>query len=696
MAYNKLKLNPQKCVIVGRGPQGDSVTAAQLEAHRINIEGHSIVPLSHAQSIRYLGAHSCFDGSCSTQQQKSREMIMIYTRLIIKFKLCIRQAVYVFNIFLLPKLEIALHYTHGIGTAKWIKDCDRLLVGVIKHIATSPIRLSHSAVALCTGLKLPSWLETSVKVSELFLRMNSSDGRWGHLGRILMQSQLPSYMDRDTVACQPHRGSRITRACYLATHYLNWHIHFAGTRRRHQHMLKADTLDSGPHPHQCSSTSSITINGTTHHIAHDCWTGWGASLPAPMSTVHMYTDGSFSDFSSRSAWSVVIADDWFHHNHAAIPADEHLLQPFHLAGSVSLGACSPNTQGVYPAELQAIARALAMVPVTMSLHIHSDSQASLAAIHSYSNQKRERKQMRMQSRPLLSLISSMLLRRQQHGSTTQLSHIEAHTTNTDRHSIGNRMADYQANRARLTPDRSYPRGLSLLPLAHLEPHMSINRPTTNVLDGALVHTSTPIIDDIRHTALSDSHQLAMSKWQQSPQQGLLASAGVRDLSLAVMQTGGHQLQSSLLHLVTNTIHFHWGHHNTLHQVFCHTCSAAMTLDHLVECRQVAVCNFRYHLKQQLIALIRTVDGSASWLRHHSHVSLVPFLSTLFPSPDGHAWDLLNITRCMIGAFTSVQRRSAIRLLQLRDHKSGLAMFQQFRLVCAEEVSTLFSQWKDSG
>ena len=128
----------------------------------------------------------------------------------------------------------------------------------------------------------------------------------------------------------------------------------------------------------------------------------------------------------------------------------------------------------------------------------------------------------------------------------------------------------------------------------------------------------------------------------------------------------------------------------------HTCSAAMTLDHLVECRQVAVCNFRYHLKQQLIALIHTVDGSASWLRHHSHVSLVPFLSTLFPSPDGHAWDLLNITRCMIGAFTSVQCRSAIRLLQLRDHKSGLSMFQQFRLVCAEEVSTLFSQWKDSG
>ena len=54
----------------------------------------------------------------------------------------------------------------------------------------------------------------------------------------------------------------------------------------------------------------------------------------------------------------------------------------HVAGATLIGARITNTQGTYPAELQAIARVLAMFPINVPLEIHTDSQASLKAIES--------------------------------------------------------------------------------------------------------------------------------------------------------------------------------------------------------------------------------------------------------------------------------------------------------------------------
>ena len=93
------------------------------------------------------------------------------------------------NTFMLPKLELALHYVTGPQALRWFAQCDRLLVGCIKPSVGSQLQLSHSAVALTLGLILPSWLEAAVKTSELFVRMNSSDARWAHLGRIMLRQQ---------------------------------------------------------------------------------------------------------------------------------------------------------------------------------------------------------------------------------------------------------------------------------------------------------------------------------------------------------------------------------------------------------------------------------------------------------------------------------------------------------------------------
>jgi hypothetical protein len=68
----------------------------------------------------------------------------------------------------------------------------------------TPLRLSHSALALTLNLTLPSWLEASVKVSELFLRMNSDDPRWGHLGRMVLRLQVGPDINSSSALLQPN------------------------------------------------------------------------------------------------------------------------------------------------------------------------------------------------------------------------------------------------------------------------------------------------------------------------------------------------------------------------------------------------------------------------------------------------------------------------------------------------------------
>jgi hypothetical protein len=155
MRFNVLRLNPLKCELVGRGADGLAVTNAALVHHGIAVDGLVLNPLPHDQPIRYLGVHTSFDGSWSAQQNKSRSMIMAFTRLAIKFHLTVSETVYMFNVFLITRLELALHYVHGPNTSAWIKDCDRMLIGCIKHIVSSLLHLSHSAVALTLHLVLP-------------------------------------------------------------------------------------------------------------------------------------------------------------------------------------------------------------------------------------------------------------------------------------------------------------------------------------------------------------------------------------------------------------------------------------------------------------------------------------------------------------------------------------------------------------
>lgn len=215
MRFNLLSLNHNKCELVGRfAGELPAVTAADLHAHGISIEGNPIEPVAHDKAIRYLGVHCCFDGSWKPQHAKSLGMIHKFTSIVRKFEVSLSQARYMFNVFLMPKLELALHYVHGPGTQKFINTCNSIIIGCIKHAVASPLQLSHRAVARALGLILPSRLEVAVKVSELFLRINStqSDCRWGQLGRLLMQQALPATVDALTPMPRSSNSSRLMRA----------------------------------------------------------------------------------------------------------------------------------------------------------------------------------------------------------------------------------------------------------------------------------------------------------------------------------------------------------------------------------------------------------------------------------------------------------------------------------------------------
>ena len=102
---------------------------------------------------------------------------------------------------------------------------------------------------------------------------------------------------------------------------------------------------------------------------------------------------------------MTVGDEWLDDNFGSVPSDEQLLTPAEVGGTTLFGADITITSGIYPAELQAIARALAMFPLACSLHIHSDSQAAIAGIRSYSAQVNSRQRLRMAARPLLQLVT---------------------------------------------------------------------------------------------------------------------------------------------------------------------------------------------------------------------------------------------------------------------------------------------------
>ncbi len=710
MRFQLLQLNEKKCELVGRDDTGASVTREQLDTYDIRINDSPIIPVLHSTPIRYLGAHSCFDGSWIIQQHKVLGTINKFTRVAMKFNLSIYQMIYMFNVFLLSKLEIPFHYVHGPQTTQWLHKCDRLLIGAIKHTMQSPLGLSHSMCAILTHLNLPSWLEQTIKVSELFLRMNSSslDRRWGDLGRECMRIQCSSTINNDMRHNLHHRnsGTRLTRTALLSLKYLKWELYLNHTNRiggRHTSIYQ--TLPVSDTPSILTSTATSIppvqlIDDRRLHVVHDHWTGWGTSLMS--NNIHVYSDGSYGALLNTSSWAVLVADKVFQIDFRSYPVDEKLIRAHHIDPDTSMFASKIiNTSGIYPAELQGIARILAMFSLTHVLHIHTDSQSSIKAIQSYSEQLNERKRLRMASRPLLQLIHHLTSLRQAANGNVKYYHVKAHSAQTDLHSVGNRIVDYQANSTRLKSDSDYrplPSTLLQLPLRQCEQHLCMINSLTRM----------QVIDDIRSTCLKQIKHDALLRWVDrlfKCDQSYFADLTIMmpDVSRNILRYGTHQQQISFMQCITNSIHFHWVD-SELQQLYCNSCRKVLTISHLLLCPTSTCAQYRVVLEKKILVLLdecKSMRGR-TLIRQYHRLPLVPLLMKLFPPSSSddltNDFTIRHLSSCMIGAYSLSDSKRLIQLLDIQSpnpaqDQSDL-IHQQLRFCCLDQVGQLYEKWKD--
>ena len=482
------------------------------------------------------------------------------------------------------------------------------------------------------------------------------------------------------------------RTAYLAVHKLGWTLSLDELHRpgsRHRHLTQVEPLDAAPDVSQCSSSALVDFRDGVAPIVHDHWTGWGKGI-VPL-TIHLYTDGSHvASPEPQSAWSVVAGDLWLDDNFGAIPSDEQLLTPAHTLGATLIGSSVTCTQGVYPAELQAIARALAMFPLRFELHIHNDSKASIAAIARYEQSIFERERLRMQARPLLFLIHHLLATEREAGGNVHFHHVKAHTDGEDIDSVGNRLADFQAERSRIKPDRSRPLSLAQLPLSSLEPHCRAH------VEGGL-----QVIDDLRRTSKLQLKASALEKWK-SKSDHVFASLGVIDLGRVVLKFGSPAQQCAFVHLATNSLHFYWqpeafDESAPLRQVQCDHCDEVMTITHASDCPSAEATRLRGLLQASISASLADtkLDPVTDWLHANRHLTLAAVMLRLFPPPPAAPPDEVrrHTARCMIGAFTLRESNAAEKLLGIPRSNLHPSPLERVRLLCVDHFARVFSTLK---
>jgi hypothetical protein len=309
--------------------------------------------------------------------------------------------------------------------------------------------------------------------------------------------------------------------------------------------------------------------------------------------------------------------------------------------------------------------------------------------------------MRMAARPLLRLISHLLQVRSAAQGATHLEHVRAHTTGTDIHSVGNRLTDYRANLARVRADKPTPGNLHELPLALCEPHL-------HLLDSA--GTGLQIIDDIRRSALASLRRAAMRKWQaqlNAGDRGYLASLGCLDAGRDVLRHGSPSQQCTFLHVVTNSIHFHFvrdaaaGGAEQLQPLACRDCDEPLTLAHAAACPSAVCTTFRGKLQRSLLAMLRTYAAAAAWCARLRDAPLCELLGDLFPPAPSASADEQHrsLVTSMCGLFSRAQASRAARALGFDptgDVRTSREALTHFRLLCLSAIDELYTERKANG
>ena len=215
-----------------------------------------------------------------------------------------------------------------------------------------------------------------------------------------------------------------------------------------------------------------------------------------------------------------------------------------------------------------------------------------------------------------------------------------------------------------------------------------------------------MIDDVRRTSLAQLRSQAMTKWSDRADegQGRFAHQGMIELGRTALKHGNINHQTTLVHVATNSIHYHWVNHDdgtsTLAQVQCASCQQTMTLTHLISCTHSTNVDLRQQLQQDIIDTIDNSDHTSDWLQNNRHSTPHQFARQLFPPPSSAVTtdeQQHHLTRIMIGAFTSSESNAASKLLGLvtTPRQKDPTPFQRISLLTLRHINNIYTKWKES-
>jgi ribonuclease HI len=494
----------------------------------IAIEGEVVPVVAPNVGVPYLGARIQLDLGWSSQLEAISGSIRGFCNAVERhsevFVGNLGRAVWAFNTFLLPKLVYRLAFvgpkvTDARGWDQRIRQC---LGSIARKSTGCPQGIKPAIWSAVAGVRLPSLEEKLLKVTEAFFRLNAGQSRsWSARAR---------WVARPRAASQRCATNRLVRAADIALSF-GWTMQ----QSRDDGMLdeRAQVLSLAP---VTGITARFQLGGEEYKaVGNHCELWRRGEVERPWPVVSMYTDGSWHahglDGKSApvSAWAVIVENDWLRECHGLVEPEGSISRST-LSRAVLFGGRINARQGVgnYDAELQAIARALTLVPADTSVVIYTDSQSSIDAISRY-RLVGGRRQLRMAGRTHLSLISGIMKAKVEEGADVHLLWVKAHAKAEDAlglASVGNRLADHVAGQ--MCNDRwanSF-RCNHVIPWGQYDPFVTIEDSVTGRVLSA----------DPRRSALGYLASECRSVWSMSQSQSRfsVAAGAMRDLWVAVM------------------------------------------------------------------------------------------------------------------------------------------------------------------
>jgi hypothetical protein len=486
------RLNSDKTFMGGLLADGSSFINS-----RVTVHGALIKCVSANETFKYLGL--AMSGSLDWRAQISamNSIVAWHCHLVERAKLTIAQAVVVFNLYLLPKLELGMR--HARISFSQLDIWDKSIARSIGILAGTFMRkLKPAALAIIIGLKLPSQLDTVLKISDSFSRLN----------------------------CQS-QSSVATRSRWQFAHIeLKSHNRLA-------HVLDlCQAIDfklSAPDPRQWKSGDDIKVplgsrlksfvfREDEHSLALNFTGSWGAQLESLTMIACISVEGQ--------RWAATLNSDWLLENSTEVARGTADLK---LSCTVSGVSNLGNPDDVC---LEACARLLFACPTSWHLIVHVLRSNPVSRWNSFSAATIPQR-LRMFGHPILGTISRLeSIRSAAGGSFSLYDYPLSEVLGGVLYSAAFRCSTFHLNQS--------PLPLTALKWEFGTPHI------------AALHNGSFVLSDMRRHLWNLFAQHNVTAWQSSRTQSCFASAESVELVAESKLDGG---QAFCIRLLTDTLRF---------------------------------------------------------------------------------------------------------------------------------------------